>query len=230
MSKAMERRVFTLEGLQIEQRGEGEVPSIRGHAAVFGSDSEDYGRDGVQIIERIAHGAFSKTLQEADVRALINHNPDLILGRNRAKTLSLAEDEQGLAVEIDPPSTQYARDLVTSMARGDMNQMSFAFSMVKDRWEKAKDDTTGVTTYTRTLLEVKLYDVSVVTFPAYPTTDASVRSMLALEDVPEEVRNALEPSREEHSGVNDSSDAEPVQADHSTGERERRLQLIRYTL
>lgn len=230
MGNGMERRTFELEDLKLEQRSDGLVPRIRGHAAVFDSDSEDMGGNGIRILERVAHGAFSKTLQEADVRALINHDPNLVLGRNKAKTLALAEDERGLAVDIDPPSTQYARDLAVSMERGDVNQMSFAFRAMKDRWEKTKDDATGVTTYTRTLLEAKLYDVSVVTFPAYPDTDASMRGWMQSEGMPEDLRQFVEPLLEEHSAAQHSPNAEPAQEGHSAEERKRRLQLIKLSM
>lgn len=164
----VERRAFPLSEIRISTEGE---PSIRGHAAVFDQPSEDFGF----FRERVSPGAFKKTLREGDVRALFNHNPDFVLGRNRAGTLSLAEDRRGLAIEAQPPDTQWARDLMTSMRRGDINQMSFGFQTIKDSWET--DPISNETI--RTLLEVRLFDVSVVTFPAYPQTDVSARSALA---------------------------------------------------
>jgi HK97 family phage prohead protease len=142
---------------------------IMGHAAVFDQLSEDLGG----FREKVQKGAFSKTLKEADVRALWNHDPNYVLGRNTAGTLSMTEDDEGLAVDINPPDTTWARDLLTSMDRGDINQMSFGFRVKKDKWDEA--DKANVV---RTLTEVELFDVSPVTYPAYPQTSASVKRHL----------------------------------------------------
>ena len=150
-----------------------DTPKITGYAAVFNEPSELLSDGwGFSWIEIIRHGAFAKTIKEADVRALVNHDSNYVLGRNAAGTLSLKENRRGLEVSIDPPDTQWARDLVVSMERGDVTQMSFAFSVVTDRWTEDRK----AETLTRELLEVKLYDVSVVTFPAYPQTSAVARS------------------------------------------------------
>jgi HK97 family phage prohead protease len=108
------------------------------------------------------------------VRALWNHNPDYVLGRNRAKTLTLSEDSRGLKIEVDPPDTQFARDLMVSIERGDVSQMSFAFSVRANGQNWGKDDDGQVV---RTLTNVRLFDVSPVTYPAYQQTDVAVRSM-----------------------------------------------------
>jgi HK97 family phage prohead protease len=143
--------------------------TIEGHAAVFQRWSELLG--GIfPFKEKVRAGAFSKTIESDDIRALFNHDPNHVLGRNKAGTLELAEDNQGLFVRIYPPDTGWARDLQVSIDRGDISQMSFGFTVEKDRWS----DEGGIDT--RELLEVKLYDVSPVTFPAYPDTDVSVRS------------------------------------------------------
>ena len=144
-------------------------PKITGYAAVF----DTWADIGGWFRESIKAGAFAKTIQEADVRALWNHDQNYVLGRNKAGTLRLHEDSKGLAVEIDPVQTTWAADLMTSMKRGDVNQMSFGFEMIRQEVNYEKDE--------RTLLEVKLYDVSVVTMPAYPTTTAQVRSMFKRE-------------------------------------------------
>lgn len=154
----------------IEVRVDDDQPRIVGHAAVFNTLSEDLGF----YREKIAPGAFSKTIREADVRALWNHDPNFVLGRTKSRTLKLSEDDKGLAVEIIPPNTQWARDLMESMRRGDVDQMSFGFQVVKEEWGGEAD------TPIRVLKEVRLFDVSVVTFPAYPATDAQVRSLLNL--------------------------------------------------
>jgi uncharacterized protein len=140
------------------------LPMLRGHAAVFNDLSVDLGG----FREKIAPGAFAGTLND-DVRALWNHNWDVLFGRTTSGTLRLAEDKIGLATEIDPPDTQGARDLLALVERRDVTQMSFGFSTIKDMWEK-----TPAGDVVRTLLEVKLYDVSGVAAPAYPQTDLEV--------------------------------------------------------
>lgn len=165
----IERRGFVIDGLKIERR-DGEPSKIVGHAAVFNSLSEDLGG----FRETILPGAFADAIGRDDVRALINHDSNLILGRNRAGTLTLSEDERGLLVEITPPDTSYARDLMVSMERGDINQMSFGFSVAPGgaSWGETTD---GV--YVRTLSKCNLFDVSPVTYPAYTQTDVALRSL-----------------------------------------------------
>lgn len=164
-----ERRAFALDNLKVERR-ENLPPIIRGHAAVFNQLSLDLGG----FREQIAPGAFADAIKADDVRALFNHNPDHVLGRNLSGTLRLVEDVRGLAIEIDPPDTQVARDLMVSMDRGDITQMSFGFSVRPGGQDWAKNDE-GVVV--RTLKKLRLYDVSPVTFPAYPQTDVAVRAL-----------------------------------------------------
>jgi len=164
-----EQRAYVIDGLAVEERA-GQTPLIRGHAAVFNMLSEDLGG----FREQIAPGAFADAIGTDDVRALFNHDPNLILGRNLSGTLKMSEDARGLAIEIDPPDTQYARDLMVSLKRGDINQMSFGFSVRPNGQNWAKDDEGRVV---RTLTKLRLFDVSPVTYPAYPQTDAAVRSM-----------------------------------------------------
>lgn len=163
----IERRDY-MGTLVVEQR-DGEPPKIRGHAAVFNRLSEDLGG----FREQIAPGAFSTAILEDDVRALFNHDKNYVLGRNRAGTLRMHEDEVGLAVEIDPPDTQWARDLMESMRRGDITQMSFGFRVEKGGQSWAKSEQGSI----RTITKARLFDVSPVTFPAYPQTDVAVREL-----------------------------------------------------
>lgn len=167
----IERRVFTVIGLET-RAADGDQPArLAGYAAVFDSMSEEMWG----FREVIRPGAFAKSLG-GDVRALFNHNPDLILGRTKSKTLTLREDQRGLYIEILPPDTGFARDLMVSVARGDVDQMSFGFRTVKDSW---KDENGKVT---RELLEVDVFDVSPVTFPAYAETEIAVRSFNAFKE------------------------------------------------
>lgn len=175
--KDIERRSFMLDQVRVEARDDGKR-RIVGHAAVFNQLSEDLGG----FREQIAPGAFAEAVEKDDVRALYNHNPDHILGRNVAGTLKIAEDARGLAIEIDPPDTQISRDLLVSIDRGDINQMSFGFSVRESGQRWTEDDNGQVI---RTLTKVRLYDVSPVTFPAYPQTDVAARDLRAWREQPE---------------------------------------------
>lgn len=171
----LERRYIPATDLRLELREEDGKQKIviRGHAAVFNQLSEDLGG----FREQIAPGAFREALEKGDdVRALFNHNPDYVLGRSGAKTLSMAEDTRGLAVEIAPPDTQFIRDvLIAPMERGDITQMSFAFSLRPNGQDWAQDDEGR---WIRTVKNVRLYDVSPVTYPAYPQTDVQVSARM----------------------------------------------------
>lgn len=168
----LERRSVVLKELRVlESTAENpSEPVIEGYAAVFDSWSESLGGND-PFIEKVCKGAFEQTIQEDDIRALFNHDPNYVLGRNKAGTLSLQEDDKGLLVRITPPNTQWAKDLLVSIARGDITQMSFGFTVELDRWsyEEGKD--------VRELLKVRLFDVSPVTFPAYTQTECGLRSL-----------------------------------------------------
>jgi len=144
--------------------------TLRGHAAVFDQLSGDLGG----FRERIERGAFSETLQgEPDIRALFNHDSGAVLGRTTNGTLRLSEDDVGLRVEIDPPDTQAGRDAMASIERGDINQMSFAFRVKAGGQEFMEQDNEVV----RSLSDVELFEVSPVTFPAYPDTSIAMRDL-----------------------------------------------------
>lgn len=167
------RRVANLDQRSVARAAASDAPiGFRGHAAVF--DSRTWiGSKRWGFWEEIAPGAFTKTIQEADVRFLVNHNPDLILARMRhdpADTLRLAEDDIGLDVDADMAPTTYGNDLAISVDRGDVTQMSFAFDMVAYEWTYLADGT-ELLRHT----EVALWDVSPVTYPAYVETDAALR-------------------------------------------------------
>ena len=149
-------------------------PQITGYAAVFDSQSEVL-RDakyGVSFREIIRPGAFTKTIQGGDVRALWNHDTASPLGRTKNGTLELKEDALGLHIVITPPDTTWAKDAMESIRRGDVDQMSFGFVCNRDNWIK---DENGFPL--REVLEVELWEVSPVTFPAYPDTSCAMRSL-----------------------------------------------------
>jgi uncharacterized protein len=168
----IEREIRILAGLGIEERKDNRPPTLKGYAAVFDTETDIAGL----WREKIARGAFADAISKAsaDVHALFNHDDNVVLGRMKAATLRMSEDEHGLAVEIDPPDTQDARDLIAKIKRGDIDQMSFAFTMRGgvQRWDDSQ------TPALRIIEKVgDLYDVSVVTRGAYPTTEIGLRCL-----------------------------------------------------
>lgn len=149
---------------------DGRNRQIRGMAIVFNQLSEELGF----FREKIAPDAVDRTLRNGlDVRALVDHDPSKILGRTKAGTLRLDKTAQGLQVTIDPPDTTAARDILESIARGDVSGMSFGFRTLEDQWDQKTDPPT------RTVLDMEMFDVSIVTYPAYPQTDVALRSLQA---------------------------------------------------
>ena len=166
----------------LDSESENGKPMIEGHAAVFDSWSETLG--GIfPFREIVRKGAFNESIGRDDIRALFNHDPNYVLGRNRAGTLELVEDEIGLRVRISPPDTSWAKDLQTSIRRGDITQMSIGFVVEEDDWSTEN----GVDT--RELRKVKLFDVSPVTYPAYTSTDVGVRAMQSYDGYKAECRS-----------------------------------------
>ena len=150
------------------KREDGDAPIIEGYFAVFNSNYQVWS----DMSESIAPGAFERTLKEADVRALVNHDTTLVLGRTKAGTLSLREDEKGLygAIQINP-NDQAAMDLYERVSRGDVDGCSFGFNIVREESEISDN---GAVHWT--ILEVDLYEVSCCTFPAYEATNIEARS------------------------------------------------------
>lgn len=170
----------------IELRAAGEDATsgklVFGYAAKFGLRSQNLGTADYQFFEIIQPGAFDDVLAD-DVRALFNHEPEMILARskNGAGTLTLAVDETGLSYQFEAPDTQTGRDLLVSLSRGDIDQSSFSFSVSKDgqSWVESKEGD-GPTIITRTISKFsRLYDVSPVTYPAYEETEVDCRSLAA---------------------------------------------------
>ena len=166
MTKKIERRTFTVQDIETRQAEDGTM-RLSGYAAVFNDSSVP-----LPFVERIAPGAFRKTLTETpDVRLLINHE-GLPLARTKNGTLTLREDERGLWMDAVIADTQEGRDLYTLVQRGDLDQMSFAFRVIRQKWNETRTE--------RLLTELSLADgdVSVVTYPAYPTTSVEARAHL----------------------------------------------------
>jgi HK97 family phage prohead protease len=139
---------------------------LRGYAIVFNDISVDLGG----FKEFISPNAVRRMLSESpDVRALVNHDSSHVIGRSRAGTLTYKADKRGLSVEIDPPRTTIASDLLVSVERRDISGMSFAFQTVDDAWALDGDGYP-----LRTVKDMRVSEVSVVSFPAYPTTTIDV--------------------------------------------------------
>ena len=157
--------------------------TFEGYAAVFNSRSENLGG----FTEFVAPGAFTRSLKTRnDVKLLWNHDAGQVLGSTRARTLTLTEDARGLKVTAQLPNTQLGRDTAELLKRGDVDAMSFGFNVIKDKWNANGDE--------RTLEAVRLFEVSIVAFPAYSATagTATVRSLDALVTRAEVDADALE--------------------------------------
>lgn len=179
-TRQLERRYTAGE---VEVRSKGDKTVIEGYAAMFSKRSTDLGG----FVEEIRAGAFTKTVKEADVRALFNHDENLVLGRTRSGTLELSQDNSGLYYRVSPPDTSYARDLLAIMERGDVTQSSFAFYKVQDDWSALDSDMA-----LRSLIEVKLVDVSPVTYPAYPDATSGLSRAAALDSLVKRSQVSLE--------------------------------------
>lgn len=159
-----------LASFEVEERGEGQAPKFKGYAAVFDAEANIGG----MFIEKIERGAFAHALTNSDIHAVYNHDSNFVLGRNKSGTLVLSEDEKGLYVEIDPPNTSQARDIMELVKRGDVDQMSFAFSMQggAETW-----DDTGEDLPVRTIHKFgELFDVTITPRGAYSQTSIGLRS------------------------------------------------------
>ena len=165
--------------LRVDAASDGTIGTLVGYAAVFNSDTIIDSWEG-KFVERIAPGAFAKTLVERGtrVKSLFNHGFDPMIGdKPLGKPSVMDERRVGLWTETPLDDTSYNRDLIASLRSGALDGMSFRFSVMDERWEEAEDGKLPV----RTLLAVRLYEFGPVTFPAYEATTAGVRSRSAYE-------------------------------------------------
>ena len=165
-----ERRYIKIKNAEIRLSNGDNAKGVEivGYAAVFNQPIDRFGLE-----EVIMPGAFTRAIEEEqDVRALIDHDSRLLLGRTKSGTLSLKEDDIGLAVTIKPPRTTFADDVIESIKRGDLDGMSFAFVAKKQTFIEEGDKTI------RQLHDLDVEDVSVVTFPANEGTSVNLRSGL----------------------------------------------------
>jgi HK97 family phage prohead protease len=164
--------------VDFEVRAEGDGMSFTGYASVFNSPSEDLGG----FVEYVAPGAFKRSLQSRnEVKLLWNHDSGEPLASLRGGTMQLVEDSRGLKVTASLPNTTRGRDIAELLRTKVIDSMSFGFNVIKDSW--ASDGKT------RTLESVRLFEVSIVSFPAYEATTAQVRSAQTIN--PDQLADAL---------------------------------------
>ncbi len=143
--------------------------TVEGYAAVFDSFSQDLG----WFREIIEPGAFRNALKTSDVRALLNHDPNHLLGRESSGTLRLKEDKEGLFMSVDLPESR--SDILELVERGDLAECSFAFRVAKQVWEEEVIDDRTITT--RRIQDIEfIKDVTLATFPAYEDTSVAKRT------------------------------------------------------
>lgn len=207
----IERRIHTGVGIELRKKSEtNSAVVLRGYAAKFEVLSEPMWG----FRERIAKGAFDDVLGD-DVRALFNHDASHVLGRTKSGTLSIVQDDTGLAYEVELPDTSSARDLIKVIERGDVDQSSFAFTVEKDNW--TEDDDGRII---RTIEKMKrLYDVSPVTYPAYPDATVGIRSMENWKATRSTQQNELEAR---------AAAEIKLQQQRASASRARRLRLTNY--
>lgn len=181
-----ERRRLSLTDARVSVRaaadeGADSTPSFFGYAAKFNERTAIGNPLTWGFYEQVAEGAFTKTLSEGDARFLVDHDSRLVVSRVSADTLRASQDKVGLAFDSDLDlELSYVRDLIANLRNGNITGMSFGFEVVKDDWEMIDLETTEgdtVQAELRTLREVKLYEGSAVTFPAYESTEATLRSV-----------------------------------------------------
>jgi HK97 family phage prohead protease len=165
-----ERRAIAFECGEIRIAEEGE-PKLIGYAAKYGRQA-DLG----WFKEKIKTGAFDEALKTSDVRALKNHDANLLLGRESSGTLRLESNTIGLHFEIDMPDTTTGRDTIEEVRRGDLAGCSFAFTVAEDVWKHTEGEPSE-----RTIIRIdRLFDVGPVTYPAYEDTTVVARSVEAM--------------------------------------------------
>lgn len=231
-----EQRIVPLT-VEVRATEDSDGPIITGHAAVFNSPSHDLGG----FREYILPGAFKRTLKNSrDILSFFNHDPHYVLGRTGNKTLTLSEDLEGLAFQVRPPDTAWARDLLVSMRRGDISGASFTFRVVKDAWDKDSDGLPK-----RSISEVELYEAGPVSMPAYPAADAGVRALLFHAGIDPEAIAAVVRRRSLGLDISEADRAliqsaaanlttilpseessDPLQAEHSLDIRRRRMRML----
>lgn len=204
--EAPETRTIDVDVGSLDTRGR----TVHGYAAVYGVESEDLGG----FRERIAPGAFSGVL-DSDVRALLNHDPNEVLGRTRSGTLRLADDQRGLRFELDLPDSPLGENVRSAVGRGDLDGASFRFEIGEEEW--AGD--------LRTVRTVKqLRDVTLATYPAYPAASIELRTR-PVNDGGERRQEGAEMATEDQDGAAEERSAEHENEDRTEERAEGALQV-----
>lgn len=146
---------------------------LQGVGVPYGSWSSDLGG----FRERFLPGAFSQSVAAHDIRCIFNHDSNYVLGRKSSGTLMLREEDDGLHYSVEPPDAQWARDLMASIRRGDIRENSFGF-FIESREDEEWEEREGV--YWRTVRRATMRELGPQTFPAYPQSSVSVRSVDAV--------------------------------------------------
>lgn len=215
-STVLERRIrpFGDTDAQVIRADDNAEPKFFGHAAVFNSRTAIGNPLRWGWYEEIASGAFTKTLSEGDARFLVDHDSRLLVARVSAGDLRLAEDAVGLATDADlDVELSYVKDLVRNLEKKRITGMSFGFYVVKDEWFTETVETSDGNTAeveVRIIQEVRLLEVSAVTFPAYEDTDAGVRKMC------DEVRSARHPQTSSAAQAEGTEPADATRDDSAT--------------
>lgn len=162
----LEQRAFGLSNVELRASGDG-AQKLSGYFIEWDKLSNPI--MGL-FQEKFQRGAFQNL--DGDIKALWQHDPSKVMGRTTNGTLNISEDERGAKFEITPdPNITWHQDAVRSIQRGDVSEMSFMFVADNDEWDDSNPDMA-----IRTVTEARLYEVSPVTFPAYPQTSVGVRS------------------------------------------------------
>lgn len=203
--------IVPLDSVEWRDSGNGNDFTLRGHAAVFNSLSDDLGG----FRELIEPGAFRAALRgDHDVRLLFNHDPNFVMARTASGSLELREDATGLHVWARVAPLGWVTDLRASMQRGDIDQMSFAFTIREGGDDWAVTDDGQIVRTIRADGVDELFDVSVVTYPAYRATAVSMRSVLvdAVRNgrLPEDAAGAITELAPETAGTDESKSRNEV--------------------
>ena len=198
MNKNIEVRSFN-----VEFRNDPENRHIEGYGSVFNKRSLDLGG----FTEIIAEGAFDGVIENSDVKAYLDHNPErgiLARSRNGEGSLTLSVDGEGLKYSFDAPKTALGDEVIEGLVRGDYSQSSFAFTVADEVWSKEEDGS-----YLRTITKInRLYDVSIVADPAYPDTSVAVRSLDAFKETEARQEETVEEVQVEESQVEETQTEE----------------------
>lgn len=214
-------------------------PKFTGHAAVFNSRTAIGNPMRWGWYEQIAPGAFTKTLSEGDARFLVDHDSRMLVARVSAGDLRLSEDEVGLATDADlDVELSYVKDLVRNLDKKRITGMSFGFFVVRDKWETEQVETSNgdpIDVEVRTILEVRLLEVSAVTFPAYDETDAGLRKVCdeirSLRDQDDDPETSSPAQREDSAPPEEGTRSEGEDAPPEEGTRPRlRMAKVRMDL